>query len=125
MCLATKPRVPLKPRKLFGNAWSGGVCSSFPSLALGRHCVNGLRMKRIQDARLYGIVDLGYVTAENVESMTEQLCLGGVDVLQLRRCSASALTGSGLLTVRLAQARCAASDVCALAAHCQWPGSAP
>ncbi|MDB6006146.1 MAG: Thiamine-phosphate synthase [Prosthecobacter sp.] len=41
-------------------------------------------MKRIQDARLYGIVDLGYVTAENVERMTEQLCLGGVDVLQLR-----------------------------------------
>lgn len=41
-------------------------------------------MKRIQDARLYGIVDLGYVAAENVERMTEQLCLGGVDVLQLR-----------------------------------------
>lgn len=41
-------------------------------------------MKRIQDARLYGIVDLGYVTAENVETMTDQLCLGGVDVLQLR-----------------------------------------
>jgi thiamine-phosphate pyrophosphorylase len=41
-------------------------------------------MKRIQDARLYGIVDLGYVTAENVEYMTEQLCIGGVDVLQLR-----------------------------------------
>ena len=41
-------------------------------------------MKRIQDARLYGIIDLGYVTAENVESMTDQLCVGGVDVLQLR-----------------------------------------
>jgi len=41
-------------------------------------------MKRIQDARLYGIVDLGYVAAANVERMTEQLCLGGVDVLQLR-----------------------------------------
>ena len=41
-------------------------------------------MKRIQDARLYGIVDLGYVTVANVESMTDQLCLGGVDVLQLR-----------------------------------------
>lgn len=41
-------------------------------------------MKRIQDARLYGIVDLGYVTAENVEHMTDQLCLGGVDLLQLR-----------------------------------------
>lgn len=41
-------------------------------------------MKRIQDARLYGIVDLGYVTAENVERMTDELCLGGADVLQLR-----------------------------------------
>ncbi|MCF7786478.1 MAG: thiamine phosphate synthase [Prosthecobacter sp.] len=41
-------------------------------------------MKRIQDARLYGIVDLGYVTAANVESMTDQLCLGGADVIQLR-----------------------------------------
>ncbi|WP_395748149.1 thiamine phosphate synthase [Prosthecobacter sp.] len=41
-------------------------------------------MKRIQDARLYGIVDLGYVTAENVEHMTDRLCAGGVDVLQLR-----------------------------------------
>lgn len=41
-------------------------------------------MKRIQDARLYGIVDLGYVTAGNVERMTDALCEGGVDVLQLR-----------------------------------------
>ena len=41
-------------------------------------------MKRIQDARLYGIVDLGYVAADNAAAMTEQLCLGGVDVLQLR-----------------------------------------
>ncbi|MGV3659393.1 MAG: thiamine phosphate synthase [Prosthecobacter sp.] len=41
-------------------------------------------MKRIQDARLYGIVDLGYVTSTNVERMTAQLCVGGVDVLQLR-----------------------------------------
>lgn len=41
-------------------------------------------MKRIQDARLYGIVDLGYVTAGHVERMTAQLCEGGVDVLQLR-----------------------------------------
>ena len=41
-------------------------------------------MKRIQDARLYGIVDLGYVTPEKVVHMTAQLCSGGVDVLQLR-----------------------------------------
>jgi thiamine-phosphate pyrophosphorylase len=42
------------------------------------------RMKRIQDARLYGIVDLGYVTPEDVWRMTQALCEGGVDVLQLR-----------------------------------------
>ncbi len=41
-------------------------------------------MKRIQDARLYGILDLGYVTPELVESMTAQLCAGGVEALQLR-----------------------------------------
>ena len=41
-------------------------------------------MKRIQDARLYGIVDLGYVPPENVWRMTQSLCEGGVDVLQLR-----------------------------------------
>ena len=41
-------------------------------------------MKHIQDARLYGIVDLGYVTPENVWRMTQALCEGGVDVLQLR-----------------------------------------
>jgi len=41
-------------------------------------------MKRIQDARLYGILDLGYVAPEQAEPMTAQLCAGGVDVLQLR-----------------------------------------
>lgn len=41
-------------------------------------------MKNIQDARLYGIVDLGYVEPENVWRMTQALCEGGVDVLQLR-----------------------------------------
>ncbi len=41
-------------------------------------------MKHIQNARLYGIVDLGYVTSENVWRMTQALCEGGVDVLQLR-----------------------------------------
>ncbi len=45
---------------------------------------HAMAMKRIQDARLYGIVDLGYVTSANVEGMTAQLCQGGVDVLQLR-----------------------------------------
>lgn len=41
-------------------------------------------MKRIQDARLYGIVDLGYVAPSEVWRMTQSLCEGGVDVLQLR-----------------------------------------
>ncbi|HYF35417.1 MAG TPA: thiamine phosphate synthase [Prosthecobacter sp.] len=35
-------------------------------------------------ARLYGIVDLGYVAAGEVEAMTAALCEGGVDILQLR-----------------------------------------
>jgi thiamine-phosphate pyrophosphorylase len=38
----------------------------------------------LQAARLYGILDLGYVMPAEVESMTESLCLGGVDLLQLR-----------------------------------------
>jgi len=42
------------------------------------------RMKNIQDARLYGIVDLGYVEPDGVWRMTRSLCEGGVDVLQLR-----------------------------------------
>lgn len=35
-------------------------------------------------ASLYGIVDLGYVRPEDVASMTQALCEGGVDLLQLR-----------------------------------------
>lgn len=38
----------------------------------------------LNSARLYGIVDLGYVAASDVESMTAALCEGGVDLLQLR-----------------------------------------
>ena len=36
------------------------------------------------EARLYGILDLGYVPTANVETMTVALCEGGVDLLQLR-----------------------------------------
>lgn len=43
-----------------------------------------LALSALHSARLYGIVDLGYVTPANVESMTRDLCLGGVDLLQLR-----------------------------------------
>lgn len=41
-------------------------------------------------ARLYGILDLGYVPATKVETMTALLCEGGVDVLQLRAKKATA-----------------------------------
>lgn len=41
-------------------------------------------MKTLQECRLYGILDLGYVSPANVEATTRQLCEGGVDILQLR-----------------------------------------
>jgi thiamine-phosphate pyrophosphorylase len=41
--------------------------------------VNGLA-----DARLYGIVDLGYVSADTAPVAAEKLLEGGVDILQLR-----------------------------------------
>jgi len=39
---------------------------------------------RLAAARLYAIVDLGYVEAARVPFVTEQLVLGGVDLIQLR-----------------------------------------
>jgi thiamine-phosphate pyrophosphorylase len=41
-------------------------------------------MKSIRDALLYGILDLGYVRRDEIESVAQKLCAGGVDVLQLR-----------------------------------------
>jgi thiamine-phosphate pyrophosphorylase len=38
----------------------------------------------LSEALLYGIVDLGYVTADRVEFAAEQMCAGGVDIMQLR-----------------------------------------
>jgi thiamine-phosphate pyrophosphorylase len=38
----------------------------------------------LADARLYGIVDLGYVTADAAPVAAEKLIAGGIDVLQLR-----------------------------------------
>lgn len=35
-------------------------------------------------ARLYGILDLGYATAESLPSVARQMIAGGIDVLQLR-----------------------------------------
>ncbi len=39
---------------------------------------------RLAEARLYGIIDLGYVAADSVGGIAAQLCEGGVDVVQLR-----------------------------------------
>jgi thiamine-phosphate pyrophosphorylase len=41
-------------------------------------------MTLLCDALLYGILDLGYVDAARIEDVAEKLCVGGVDVLQLR-----------------------------------------
>ncbi len=38
----------------------------------------------LQQARLYGILDLGYVQPKAITRVTESLCIGGVDLLQLR-----------------------------------------
>jgi thiamine-phosphate pyrophosphorylase len=42
------------------------------------------RRAYLQRARLYAIVDLGYVEASRIGEVTSQLILGGVDVIQLR-----------------------------------------
>ena len=39
---------------------------------------------RLAQARLYGILDLGYVAEDSLERFAAQLCEGGVDVVQLR-----------------------------------------
>lgn len=39
---------------------------------------------RLSRARLYGILDLGYVAENSLERVAAQLCEGGVDVVQLR-----------------------------------------
>ena len=41
-------------------------------------------MKIPADARLYGIVDFGYVAEDDVEKVTADLLSGGADVIQLR-----------------------------------------
>ncbi len=42
------------------------------------------RDERLREARLYGIVDLGYVAEADCEDAARALLAGGVDVLQLR-----------------------------------------
>jgi thiamine-phosphate pyrophosphorylase len=41
-------------------------------------------MRALSDARLYGIVDLGYVQASDAARVVEQMLEGGVDLIQLR-----------------------------------------
>lgn len=41
-------------------------------------------MTSLSQARLYGILDLGYVQADRLESLTDAMLAGGIDVLQLR-----------------------------------------
>jgi thiamine-phosphate pyrophosphorylase len=42
------------------------------------------RRSKLAHARLYGIVDFGYVAPSNVANITQQLLTGGADVIQLR-----------------------------------------
>ena len=56
-------------------------------------------MKSLSSCFLYGIVDLGYVTVDEVATVTAALVQGGVDILQLR-----AKEHSKLEIVRCAQA---------------------
>ncbi len=41
-------------------------------------------MRALADCYLYGIVDLGYAQPKRVREVTEQLVIGGIDLLQLR-----------------------------------------
>ena len=41
-------------------------------------------MNSLSGARLYGILDLGYVEEGKAEGVVEAMCAGGIDVLQLR-----------------------------------------
>ncbi len=42
------------------------------------------RRSKLANARLYGIVDFGYVAPSDVANITQQLLTGGADVIQLR-----------------------------------------
>jgi len=46
--------------------------------------MNQLRQRRAREARLYGIVDLGYTAPDDCVAVTRSLLAGGVDILQLR-----------------------------------------
>ena len=53
-------------------------------------------MKPFSDALLYGILDLGYVSADDAERVTGRLLAGGVDVLQVRAKGADEATVEAL-----------------------------
>lgn len=48
---------------------------------MNQHMAPGARLAA---ARLYGILDLGYIGPESLEDFAERLCEGGVEVVQLR-----------------------------------------
>ena len=53
-------------------------------------------MSALADARLYGIVDLGYLSADTAQVAAEKLLEGGVDILQLRAKSVDKSVIAGL-----------------------------
>ena len=53
-------------------------------------------MSALGDARLYGIVDLGYLSADTAPVAAEKLLEGGVDILQLRGKNAEKSVIAGL-----------------------------
>ncbi|HEY5812280.1 MAG TPA: thiamine phosphate synthase [Terrimicrobiaceae bacterium] len=46
--------------------------------------MRNLKHRALWEARLYGILDLGYVNVDKVRDVTEKMLAGGVQVLQLR-----------------------------------------
>lgn len=81
-------RVPTRRRTVKLHFAGGGVCREANTPI--RHCHrraghDRLRvMKTLATAQLYGILDLGYVAAEDAERVMERMLEGGVDVVQLR-----------------------------------------
>jgi thiamine-phosphate pyrophosphorylase len=67
---------PKKPRQASGNQTQEIEMETMTILQQRRH--------RLQRARLYAIVDTGYVEPDRVAHVTEQLVLGGADLIQLR-----------------------------------------
>ena len=63
-------------------------------------------MKSLSDALLYGILDLGYVPPDHLETVTQKMLEGGVDVLQLRAkgCDEEVIEGYARRVVGLTEA---------------------